>query len=60
MCRSGIEGGEAKIDSKIEESLYDEEHDSTYGLESSIAQQATRPSSGFTVAYGHNKLFEGR
>jgi hypothetical protein len=33
MCRSGIEGGEAKIDSKIEESLYDEEHDSTYGLE---------------------------
>jgi hypothetical protein len=38
MCRAEIGGGEANIVFEPEESLYDEEHDSTDDTESSIAQ----------------------
>jgi hypothetical protein len=48
MCTSETGGGEAIIDSKLEETFDDEEHDYTDGIESRIAQYTTRSASTLT------------
>jgi hypothetical protein len=58
--RSGIGGGEALINSELEDSLDDkDEQVSTEGTESSIWQYATWPSSDYAIDGGHTIVLWG-
>jgi hypothetical protein len=55
MCKSGIRGGKAIIDSELEESFNDEGLDSADSTESRIVQYATGSSSALIAIRGRTK-----